>query len=269
MRPQTFSVLVAVALTRPPVWAQSLSDTVRFEVASVRPAAARSPNEVALGTMRGGPGTVDPERITYRAVTLLQVLRRAYGITNDFQILGGPGWFTELSLDSPRFDIIANVPPGTSKEQFNVMLQNLLAERFALKLHHETKELPVYALVIAKNGPKLKEVAAKAGAPAGLTILPRDGGFLLKSIGAGVAVSVLINALRGRLSSVVVDRTGLTGTYEFNLAFADDAPTVADVPPLPTLAEAIEQDLGLTLEKSKADFDVLVVDHIEKTATGN
>src|ERR1700735_3770607 len=87
-----FSFSIAIALAGASVWAQPASDTARFEVASVRPAAPRAPDERVIGTMRGGPGTDDPGRIAYRAVTLLQVLRTAYGMKN-FQILGGPKWF--------------------------------------------------------------------------------------------------------------------------------------------------------------------------------
>ena len=121
--------------------------------------------------MRGGPGSPDPGQITYSNVSLKQVLTNAYGIKS-YQI-SGPKW-----LDSERFDIVAKIAMGSTKEQFQMMLQNLLAERFKLAVHHETKELPIYALVVGKGGPKLKETvddsaatqggAAGPGGPSGL-----------------------------------------------------------------------------------------------------
>lgn len=136
------------------VLAQSTADQLTFEVASVKPAEPQTPGRMMVG-MRGGPGTPDPGQATFSNVTQRVLLARAYGV-QDYQI-SGPGW-----LDSERYDIVAKVPKGATKEQFMVMLQNLLAERFKLTLHHETKELPLYALVVAKNGPKLKETAPPA-----------------------------------------------------------------------------------------------------------
>src|ERR1039457_5492305 len=115
--------------------------------------------------MSGGPGTPDPGQLTYTNVSLKNILTNAYNVKG-YQ-LSGPKW-----LDSERFDITAKIPMGATKEQFQLMLQNLLAERFKLTLHHETKELPMYALVVGKGGSKLKEsveddAAAGAAAPQG------------------------------------------------------------------------------------------------------
>jgi uncharacterized protein (TIGR03435 family) len=152
------------------VLAQTTADKLTFEVASVKPAAPPTPGQFMVG-MRGGPGTPDPGQVTFTNVTQRMLLARAYGV-QDYQI-SGPGW-----LESERYDIVAKVPKGATKEQFQVMIQNLLAERFKLTLHRETKDLPQYTLVVAKNGPKLKEApppaadvaAAKDGAG------PADGG---------------------------------------------------------------------------------------------
>src|SRR5947207_312669 len=115
-----------------------------FEVASVKPAEAPStPGMLRVG-MRGGPGTPDPGQITYSNVSLKNVIMNAYNVKG-YQITG-PKW-----LDSERFDIVAKVPKGATKEEFRLMLQNLLAERFKLSLHHESKELPIYGLVVGKN----------------------------------------------------------------------------------------------------------------------
>src|SRR5271157_3691397 len=149
-------------------FAQTAENSPTFEVASVKPAAPIVGNRIMVG-MRGGPGTPDPGQITYNNVTLKNVLTNAYGVKS-FQI-SGPSW-----LDSERYDIVAKLPRGATKEQFMVMLQNLLAERFKLTLHREKRDLPMYALVVGKNGPKMKESveepapkegeAPKAGGPA-------------------------------------------------------------------------------------------------------
>jgi uncharacterized protein (TIGR03435 family) len=220
-----------------------------FEVASIKPAAPPSdPHRMMVG-MRGGPGTPDPGQITFSNVSLRNVLMQAYDV-KDFQI-SGPSW-----LGSERYDITAKVPPGTTKEQFRLMLQNLLAERFQVSLHHETKELPMYALVVAKGGVKMKEsVDAPApptddggpkamqpgyGGPMPKPTMGKDGmpqmppggmkgGMMMSFTGSrmrmqanGVQISQLVNMLANQLSRPVVDQTGLTAKYDYTLDFAPE-----------------------------------------------
>ena len=129
--------------------ATAAGDSPTFEVASVKPAEPQTTGMIRV-RMSGGPGSADPGQLMYSNVSLKNVLTTAYAVKG-YQI-NGPKW-----LDSERFDIVAKIPKGATKEQFQLMLQNLLAERFKLTLHHETKELPVYALVVGKGGPKMKE----------------------------------------------------------------------------------------------------------------
>src|ERR1039457_7369094 len=142
---------------------QGAAETPTFEVASVKPAEPQPMGQMRI-MMSGGPGTPDPGQLTYSNASLKDILINAYGVKG-YQI-SGPKW-----LDSERFDIVAKIPMGATKEQFRLMLQNLLAERFKLTLHHETKELPMYALVVGKGGHKLKESveddAAAGAAPQG------------------------------------------------------------------------------------------------------
>jgi uncharacterized protein (TIGR03435 family) len=228
--------------------AQTAENSPSFEVASVKPAAPIVGNRIMVG-MRGGPGSPDPGQITYNNVTVKNVLMNAYGVKG-FQI-SGPGW-----LDSERYDIVAKVPRGATKAEFMVMLQNLLAERFKLTLHREKKDLPMYALVVGKNGPKLKESvdepapkegdAPKAGGPAadgplagaarGRLAVGRDGFPVLP---AGATAMTLMNGsasmraskqsmaglaemLSSQLDLPVVDMTGLTGKYDFTLYFSPE-----------------------------------------------
>ena len=224
--------------------AQTAENSPAFEVASVKPAAPITGNFIRVG-MRGGPGSSDPGQITYTNVTVKNVLMNAYGVKG-FQI-SGPGW-----LDSERYDIVAKLPRGATKAEFMVMLQNLLAERFKLTLHREKKDLPMYALVVGKNGPKLKESvddpAPKEGGPAdgpaatmGKLTMGRDGFPVLPAAagGRGAMAMTMMNGnarmtangqtmaglaemLSGQLDLPVVDMTGLTGKYDYTLYFAPE-----------------------------------------------
>lgn len=227
-----------------------------FDVASVKP--ATPPVSGGRGMMRmggpsGGPGTNDPGRIRYPNMSLKNLLMTAYDV-KDFQI-AGPDW-----LGTERFDVNATMPPDTSKEQFRAMLQNLLAERFKTTLHRETKELPIYSLVVARSGPKMKESAEvpapsedaeppslpsqpKIG-PDGFPILPaaitgRGGIFGImmpgrtRLIGQRQTMLDLAARLTGQLNRPVTDATGLNAKYDFTLTFAPTEGTMGPMGPMP------------------------------------
>jgi uncharacterized protein (TIGR03435 family) len=231
---------------------QGAPESPKFEVASVKPAEPQ-PEGMMRVRMSGGPGTPDPGQLTYTNVSLKNVLMNAYDV-KEYQI-NGPNW-----LDSERFDIVAKILQGATKEQFQQMLQNLLAERFKLALHHETKELPMYALVVGKGGPKLKEaVEEDATAPQGAAPPPppgRDetapvrlkmdadgmprppsgmgrngvimmtmygsGGLRTRMVCKGQPVSALLATLSSQLGRPVVDATNLKGKYDITLDYAPD-----------------------------------------------
>ena len=230
---------------------QGAAESPKFEVASVKPAEPQSAGMIRI-RMSGGPGTPDPGQLTYTNVSLKNILMNAYAVKG-YQ-LSGPKW-----LDSERFDIVAKIPMGATKEQFRLMLQNLLAERFKLTLHHETKELPMYALVVGKGGAKLKEsvdddATASGGAPPpppppgpdgagpvmgrlrvgadGMPQLPpgmgKNGMMMmmtngrLRAVGNRQPVSALTEMLGNQLGYPVVDATGLKANYDFTLDFAPD-----------------------------------------------
>lgn len=137
------------ALALLPALAQTPADKPTFEVASVKPAPPPTPGPFRTG-MRGGPESSDPGQATFSNVNQRFLLATAYNV-QDYQI-SGPGF-----LDIERYNVVAKVPKGATKEQFRLMLQDLLAERFHMTLHRETKQLPLYALVVAKSGPKMKK----------------------------------------------------------------------------------------------------------------
>ena len=233
-------------LARCTAFGQGAAESPTFEVASVKTAEPQAAGMIRI-RMSGGPGTPDPGQLTYTNVSLKNILMNAYAVKG-YQ-LSGPKW-----LDSERFDITAKIPMGATKEQFRLMLQNLLAERFKLALHHETKELPMYALVVGKGGSKLKEsvdddgtapppppppppgsdggpVRMKVGAD-GMPQLPsgmgKNGMMMmmtngrLRAVGNRQPVAALTEMLGNQLGRPVVDGTELKANYDFTLDFAPD-----------------------------------------------
>jgi uncharacterized protein (TIGR03435 family) len=209
--------------------------------------------------------------------------------------VSGPGW-----LDTERYDVVAKVPPGATKEQVRVMWQNLLAERFGLVLHHEPKEFQVDDLVVGKDGHKLKESpedpdAAQLVGPPKRTKdggLDRPGAVLSIFPGADSHVHAdvkaqpltwLTNNLGNVLGRPVIDKTGLTGKYDFTLdykivlppgAFPGQAPAPAATgdnatDTWPDLVTAVQQKLGLRVVGDKAKIDVVVIDKVEKVPAAN
>ncbi len=258
-----------------------------FEVASVKLSPPRTPGaRLYFGPARGGPGTPDPGQITWTYATLRGLLITAYDV-NEYQI-NGPAW-----LNSERYDIIVKVPEGATKEQVRLMWQNLLAERFRLMLHHEPKEFQVEDLVIGKGGSKLKDTTVDPaeeldpGPPKFKDGVLNGPGYVTTIMATGQAhlvakaqpLSKLTATLGGVLHRPVIDKTGLTGKYDFSIDFKLDlralgaapatAPSDNEPDPGPDLAAAVEQQLGLRLVPGKAKLDVLVIDKAEKVPTSN
>ncbi len=266
------------------------SGRVKFEVASVKPA---DRNEDAPAFMRGGPGTSDPERITYQRTSLVRLLITAYGL--DYDQVSGPSWIgTEL------YTVVAKVPASATKEQLKLMWQDLLVERFNLKAHIVKKDFPVYELSVAKGGAKLRKsgegpVTQQPGfpvPPAGqkwgvLVAPPRNTRLTFRDYSMDEFVReqldwplcTFIEAYGAVAMGRVVDKTGLDGKYDFTLEYAGrrNSPGGAFPPPLPdgetdtapNIFDAVRQQLGLVLKEGKAPIDVLVVDQADKVPTEN
>jgi len=245
-----------------------------FEVASIKR---------DVSGERGGMFTCVPnchlERMTLRDLVVF-----AYGV-RDFQITGGPGW-----IDADRYNIEAKGegPPSHSQEYVVLQyrrLQTLLRDRFRLTIHRETKELPVYELTVAKGGPKLQTPNCVQREPGDFTIAPgKYCGLMGGSMASGrlqassTTMSNLANYLSRMLSRTVVDKTGITGEFDFQFTFTPDTPAVPSADAAgprpaggaaaadsgPDIFTAMQEQLGLKLESAKGPVQVLVIDHAEK-----
>lgn len=262
--PRVIPWLILFACTT--VVAQSADNKLTFEVASVKLSTTPPPGDPCPPACTdGGPGTRYPERYA-PFTTLRSLLFRAFDLIDAEQQISGPGW-----IDSEKYAINAKVPPGTSREQFQIMLRNLLIERFKLSVHHKTRTLPVYNLEISsRNGPKFKESPA-IGTPTLMAQFASSGSAPISRWTARqqpISAFVRMLGLSTNVGRPVIDKTGLTGEYDFTFYYDVQIPGSLDHPVL-TILDAIDQQLGLKLVDSKASFDLVVIDHAEKIPTEN
>jgi uncharacterized protein (TIGR03435 family) len=244
-----------------------------FEVASLKPSGP--------GSRRGsdgGPGSKDPERYTFGEASLLDLIGIAYHV-DYFQIS------SKSALDRDKFDLAVKIPPGATRPEFRVMLQNLLAERFHLKTHMESREFNAYALTVAKTGTRLKEGAPASSDGRFPTLPPNRPGVtanhtmngnyeLVRMRAQQEAMSSFVDWIHFAADQPVVDRTGLTGKYDFifeyTKEFKSGTPDAASQPPVaPDLFNALQQQLGLQLVREKVPFDVVVVESFDRLPAGN
>jgi uncharacterized protein (TIGR03435 family) len=249
-----------------------------FDVVSVRPAQI-----AADGATIESP--CDGDGITMRNVTVHEMIEYAYSFHHPELISGLPDW-----AKSKNYDLVAKVADADlsafrklNQSQRRQMLQAVLAERFQLKVHREPKEVPIYALVVGKKGTKMKEAApgdhyasgpkSGDGIPAGAgTLIPTAKGLTGQAVQMATLALMLSKLDLGR---EVVDRTGLTGRYDFTLRCAPTAamrpvingqmqPISEEDAALPSIFTAVQEQLGLKLESTKGIIEGLVVDHIER-----
>jgi len=250
-----------------------------FDVASVKPVSPRLPDgRMIVGMLKpaGGPGSEDPGRIHYPAISMQFLLMNAYGVRE--RQIAGPGW-----LDSEFYAIDATMPPSTTRGQFQTMLQSLLAERFGLKIHRESRESRDYSLVVGKNGHKMKESAPADDAsrrPRSMERVQRDRATMTAR---ERTMSELANSLSYVLKCTVTNETGLTAKYDFTLTFSTEGLNMGPVPPPlgsngapaadveapPDLFSAVQSQLGLKLEPKKGTIEMIVVEHLERKPVEN
>ena len=221
-----------------------------YEVATIRPT---KPGDM------GGVRTLPSGEFISNGMSVKTTVGTAYGKFS-FQILGGPAW-----LESDKYDIEAKPDNALAEQQSKLsleqraeeqgrMLQALLEDRLKLKVHLESRELPLFALVVEKSGLKLQET--KAGAP--YRMIVGNG----KIVAQGVSMDELAGTLTGNIDHLVSNKTGLKGVYDFTLRYSDDL-SGADSS-ASSIYTAVQEQLGLKLEPTKAPAQVLVIDHVER-----
>jgi uncharacterized protein (TIGR03435 family) len=251
--------LVVPGLANMPLGAQAAAAAQTFDVASIH----------INNTETDGRHHIidDPAESHFRTINLAvrDLIQFAYSLPAS-QILGGPPWidYTTFDIDAKSDPLVDTqlraLPTEQALHRKQLMVQALLADRFQLKVHQETRQLPVYALVVAKDGPSFK--------PAKINGTTVDAGRTrLHVVGSGDTIGILARELAQVLGRVVLNRTGLSGRYDLSLRWtSDDAAAVAasspDVPP--DIFTAIQEQLGLKLESTKGPVPVLVIDHIEQ-----
>ena len=224
-----------------------------FELATVRPSGPESP-PLSIRRLPGG-------RLVTSNTPLQMLIQWAYQL-DEGRLLGVPAGFNSL-----RFDVVAKAPePEPAAGRMQLMMRALLAERFKLVVHHETRELAAYTLVSEPDGPKVRAVTTDEPTdqnPFRMT----DSGTLT---GTRVTADMLVNVLSNQLGRPVQNMTGLTGAFDFTLRWAPDtAVTPGDSQDRPSLFTAIREQLGFRLVAEKRSIDVVVIDRVERTPTEN
>ena len=317
MKHSSLVLIAAVALAAVPLHSQTSQQKPSFEVVSIKPSPPLGSGAIRIG------GGVQGDRFSLSGATLRMLLQIAFSrpentsLSGQLQIVGGPDW-----MESARYEVTAKADcsGGTfTRQQLPPMMQSLLEDRFQLKAHMETRELPVYDLVVMKDGPKIKRSADQttpsfaatqpgpcepaSGPPLSPPPLPAGGlrpdtpmprgtmmimmsnnGMTLRASAAPFAN--LVRMLQQQLGRAIVDKTGLTGLFDFELTFnteglqspfgrgsplpppppPDGGPAsapAAAADPVPSLFTSVQQ-LGLKLESTKAPIEVLVIDSVQK-----
>jgi uncharacterized protein (TIGR03435 family) len=264
----------------------------RFEAATVRPTERIPSNGSFLS--RGGPGTQDPERIMMSPVSLRRLIALAYDVPEIFR-LEGPEW-----MGDAYYELNAKLAPKATREEYRLMLQDLLKERFALRVHRQVKSVPGFELRIAKRGPKLLPSDTRPDpeyekAPPSVLLRMADGhgqlqlrpgrkgrvnvglpGGLVRISARQQEIGDIAEMCASVLFAPVVNGTSLSGTYDFNLDYwrdggsgsntgqANSDSSIVRETPGPRFLAALEEQLGLRLVARKLPTDVLIVDSASK-----
>ncbi len=260
---RAFARMRFVVLMAGAAFGQSTPARPAFQIADVHVSApSRNPN-MQGGVLRSG-------RYEIRQATILDLIKIAYGVDPNM-VVGGPSW-----LESDRFDVIAKAPPATSAETANLMLQDLLAERFKLVVHKDMKPMPSFVLTMGKGKPKLKEAdgSDEPGCQPQPLVPPSPDAIPLQVFSCRNMTMTAFAALLPRLASAylpnsVLDSTGLEGAWDFDLKW-----TMKGLLPLAgadgiTVFDAVDKQLGLKLEPQGVPLPVLIVDRVNEKPTAN
>lgn len=228
----------------------ALAQSPSFDVATIKPAVpstdGRTHSRISTDT--------DTGKLNYTNVSLKDVIGQAFKV--QLYQISGPAW-----IDSERFDIEARFAPRTDARQLPLMLQALLADRFKLVTHRETKELPVYNLTVLKGGPKFKPAESASG-------VTSDSNRTHWHVTAKVTMQRFAEFLTDEAGRPVIDKTGLSGAYNMTLDWAVDN-SLAATDSGPSLFTALRDQLGLKLESAKGPVETVVVDKAERTPSAD
>jgi uncharacterized protein (TIGR03435 family) len=263
--------------------ATAFSWKYRFDVVSVKPLGHNPSPEPQYGYLFDAL----PDGIRIRRATVVNLARSTYSNGKlwgfrDNQIFGAPDWANkdwfaiDAKMDESAAAELSKLNAAQQMVARTQMLQEILVDRFKLAAHIENREGPIYFLTVAKGGPKFKKATPAETYPKGPMpeVMPWQAGWVVnappvpgseKRIGLGADMTALADDLTRRLHTNVVDKTGLTGKYDFQLQWSgiDAIPTDSEAP-WPPLFTAIQQQLGLKLDSGKGPTPVLVIDHVER-----
>jgi uncharacterized protein (TIGR03435 family) len=232
--------------------AQAAKQPPRFEVASVklRPATAGERGRVAIA--------LGPAGITMTNVTLKAIVQWAYRL-QPIQV-SGPGW-----LEDDRYDVSAKASEAAPDQEIRKMTQTLLAERFKLQFHRDTKVMPAYVLTVGKSGHKLKKSMGEGE----MRISPGERPMVFQF--SHVTLAQLTEHAGSELEAVVVDETGLEGSWDFTLDVSvfGARPAASQDDAISMMIEAVNTQLGIKIDEKKAPAELLVVDHVERQPVEN
>jgi uncharacterized protein (TIGR03435 family) len=259
---RTLTLAALLALSMDHVHCQSLSNPPSFEVASItpcKPGTPAPPGEHAGMVQFTYPGG----RFKADATTLQFLLEWAYGIQPS-QHSDGPPW-----MASERYDIVAKAEGKATDDQMKLMMQTLIADRFKLKIHHDTKEMNVLVMSLGKGAPKLfppkdEEVHAIRIAPQAGT----DQKNAYHVVATRFSLTQLTDTFARQLGTVIVNQTGMNGDYDFTLDLTPDESRPNPLDPT-ILLSAMREQLGLNVKSQKSPVDFLVIDGAEKVVAGN
>ncbi len=223
---------------------------LQFEVASIKP-------NISTDPVRVGPQMFPGGRIGALKVSANNLIQTAYGV-RAYQISGDPEW-----ARSEFYNIEGKIAMDRklTYEEAAPAWQALLADRFQLQFHRETRDIPAYALVVAKNGPKMNPSGPDDTSQ---TTLPSPSAPTRRLVSAKITMARLALILAVQAGRPVIDKTGLDGNYSITLEWAADESTAGAEPDAPALVTAIQEQLGLRLDPRKLPMEVLVVDHVDR-----
>jgi uncharacterized protein (TIGR03435 family) len=222
--------------------------TPAFETASLKPADP-SQSRMDFLVLPGG-------RLRVMNQTLVEMVRQSYQLKGYQRVNGGPGW-----KDSERFDVEAKAPGNVSRDEVMAMLRTLLAERFQLQVRRGSHEGNVYDLVVAKGGPKLKASTAEAAYLRLYRNTPPELPGVSYTIGGQkVTIARLVDFLMGTVQRPVVDRTGISGEFDFKIDYAVEGHSEQG----PSIFTALQEQLGLKLQAAKGMIESLTMERAER-----